>query len=52
MALGEQITTISKDEVISKIGTITDDKNKRMVDKVCFNSLFFGTDYKLEEVMA
>ena len=24
MALGEQITTISKDEVISKIGTITD----------------------------
>ena len=52
MALGEQITTISKDEVISKIGTITDDKNKRMIDKVCFNSLFFGTDYKLEEVMA
>lgn len=52
MALGEQITTISKDEVISKIGTITDDKNKRMVDKVCFNFLFFGTDYKLEEVMA
>ena len=31
---------------------IIDDKNKRMVDKVCFNSLFFGTDYKLEEVMA
>ena len=52
MVMGEQITTISKDEVISKIGTITDDKNKRMVDKVCFNSLFFGTDYKLEEVMA
>ena len=52
MALGEQITTISKDEVISKIGTITDDKNKRMVDRIGFNSLFFGTDYKLEEVMA
>lgn len=52
MALGEQLTTISKDEVITKLGTITDTENKRMIDKVCFNSLFFGTDYKLEEVMA
>ena len=44
--------TISKEEVINKLGTVTDEKEKKLIDKVCFNSLFFGTEYRLEEVTA
>ena len=50
MLLGEQLITISKEEVINKLGTVTDEKEKKLIDKVCFNSLFFGTEYRLEEV--
>ena len=49
MALGEQIFTISKNEVIKKLGNITDKKQRYLIDKACFNGLFYGTDYKLEE---
>lgn len=52
MLLGEQLITISKEEVINKLGTVTDEKEKKLIDKVCFNSLFFGTEYRLEEVTA
>lgn len=52
MLLGEQIITISKDEVIQKIGTVTNQHEKKLIDRVCFNSLFYGTEYRLEEAMA
>ena len=50
MVLGEQIFTISKDEVREKLGTVTNKEEKRRIDKACFNGLFFGTEYRLEEV--
>lgn len=52
MTLGEQIITISKSEVIKKVGSITDQYEKRIIDKACFNGLFFGTGYRLEEGIA
>ena len=49
MVMGEQIITISKNEVIEKLGTVTDKEDRKIVDQTCFNGLFFGTGYKLEE---
>lgn len=49
MALGEQLFTISKQEVKELIGRVTDQKEKKMIDIACFNGLFYGTEYKLEE---
>lgn len=49
MVLGEQIITISKDEVIERLGNVTDHNERKLIDKVCFNGLFFGTEYRLEE---
>ena len=49
MVLGEQIITISKDEVIERLGNVTDRNERKLIDKVCFNGLFFGTEYRLEE---
>ena len=51
MVLGEQIITISKDEVIERLGNVTDPNERKLIDKACFNGLFFGTEYKLEEVL-
>lgn len=52
MTLGEQIVTISKHEVKKKVGTITDRSEKRIIDQACFDGLFYGTDYRLEEANA
>ena len=52
MVLGEQLFTISKDEVSMKLGSVTDQKEKKLIDKACFNGLFYGTEYRLEEVNA
>lgn len=52
MVMGEQIITISKTEVTEKLGTVTRKEDRRMVDQTCFNGLFFGTEYKLEEARA
>ena len=52
MVLGEQIITISKAEVTKKLGTVTRKEDRKMVDQTCFNGLFFGTDYRLEEARA
>ena len=51
MILGEQPQTISKDEVKRKIGTITTGNQKNMINKVCFNTFFFGEDIDWEEVL-
>ena len=52
MVLGEQLFTISKEEVSERLGQVTDKKEKRLIDKACFNGLFFGTEYRLEEARA
>ena len=49
MTMGEQIITISKTEVIKKLGTVTKESDKKIIDQTCFNGLFFGTEYRLEE---
>lgn len=51
MALGEQLITISKDEVKEKLGSVTTKEEKKLIDRTCFNGLFYGTEYRLEEVM-
>ena len=50
MALGEQLITISKDEVKEKLGSVTTKVEKKLIDRTCFNGLFYGTEYRLEEV--
>lgn len=50
MALGEQLITISKDEVKEKLGSVTTKEEKKLIDRTCFNGLFYGTEYRLEEV--
>lgn len=52
MVMGEQIITISKTEVVEKLGTVIKKEDRKMVDQTCFNGLFFGTEYRLEEVRA
>ncbi len=52
MILGEQPQTICKDEVIRKLGNVTDKKQRNCVNKVCFNTFFFGENINWEEVFA
>ena len=49
MVMGEQIITISKTEVTEKLGTVIKKEDRKIVS---FNGLFFGTEYRLEEVRA
>ena len=52
MILGEQPQTICKSEIIQKIGTITNKKQKNMVNKVCYYSFFYGEKIDWNEVLA
>ena len=52
MILGEQPQTICKQEVIRKLGNITDKSQRNNVNKVCFNTFFFGENINWEEVLA
>ena len=52
MILGEQPQTICKDEVIRKLGNVTDKAQRNNVNKVCFNTFFFGENINWEEVLA
>lgn len=53
MVLGEQPQTLDKNqEIIKKLGNITDPKQRDIVNKVCFNTLFYGENIKWEEVLA
>lgn len=52
MVLGEQPVTISKDEIKEKLGTITNQKEKNMINKICYNTFFFGENINWEEVLA
>lgn len=52
MILGEQPQTICKEEVIRKLGRVTNKRQKNMINKVCFNTFFFGEDIDWKEVLA
>ena len=39
-------------EIIKKLGNIADQKQRDIVNKVCFNTLFYGENIKWEEVLA
>ena len=53
MVLGEQPQTLDKNhEIIKKLGNIADQKQRDIVNKVCFNTLFYGESIKWEEVLA
>lgn len=52
MILGEQPQTICKQEVIRKLGNVTDKKQRNSINKVCFNTFFFGENIDWEEVLA
>jgi mRNA interferase MazF len=52
MILGEQPQTIEKEEVIRKLGTVIDQTQRNSVNKVCFNTFFFGENINWEEVLA
>lgn len=53
MILGEQPTTLDKRyDIIRKVGTVIDQKQRNMINKICFNTLFMGEDINWEEVLA
>lgn len=52
MILGEQPQTICKEEVIQKLGNVSDQKQRNSVNKVCFNTFFYGENINWEEVLA
>lgn len=53
MILGEQpITLDKKHDIIRKVGTVLDKKQRNMVNKICFNTLFMGEDIDWKEVLA
>ena len=52
MILGEQPQTICKEEVIRKLGTVIDKQQRNRVNKVCWNTFFFGEDIDWEDVFA
>lgn len=51
MILGEQPQTICKGEVIRKLGSVSDSKQRNSVNKVCFNTFFYGENINWEEVL-
>lgn len=52
MVLGEQPYTLDKEtEIVRKIGSITDQSQRDMVNKVCWNTLFFGEDINWKELV-
>lgn len=52
MILGEQPQTICKEEVIKKLGNVTNHKQRNNVNKVCFNTFFFGEKINWKEVLS
>ena len=52
MVLGEQPQTICKSEIIRKLGHVTDKQQRNNVNKICFNTFFFGEEIDWKEVLA
>ena len=52
MILGEQPCTLDKKtEITRKLGTIKNQENKDLVNKICWNTLFYGENINWEEVL-
>ena len=52
MILGEQPQTIDKEEIIQKLGNVKDKEQRTKVNKVCWNTFFYGEDVDWKEVLA
>lgn len=53
MVLGEQPCTLDKrEEVVRKLGAIEDKNERNIVNKVCYNTMFFGESIDWGEVLA
>ena len=52
MVLGEQPQTIDKKEVIEKLGTVTNKTQRNIINRVCYNSFFYGENINWKEVLA
>lgn len=52
MILGEQPQTICKEEVLRKLGNISNKEQRNRVNKVCFNTFFFDENINWKEVLA
>lgn len=52
MILGEQPQTICKKDVLRKLGNVSDKRQQNNVNKVCFNTFFFGENIDWKEVFA
>ena len=52
MVLGEQPYTLDKKyDVIRKLGSVVDKTQKNIINKVCWNTLFYGENIDWEEVL-
>ena len=53
MVLGEQPYTLDKKcEIKRKIGAVVDKEQRNIVNKICWNTMFFGENINWEEVLA
>lgn len=52
MILGEQPQTICKEEVIRILGNVKNKKQRNVINKVCFNTFFYGENINWKEVFA
>ena len=52
MILGEQPQTIAKCEVIEKLGSVSNQVHKNLVNRVCWNTFFYGEKINWKEVLA
>lgn len=52
MILGEQPQTIDKEDIIKKLGVVNNQKQRNMINKVCYNTFFFGENINWKEVFA
>ncbi len=52
MMLGEQPQTFDKEEIIERLGNVSNPQQRNMVNKVVYNSFFFGENIDWKEVFA
>lgn len=51
MIAGEQPQTICKEDVIRKLGRVTNPSQKNTVNKVCYNSFFYGENIEWGKIL-
>ena len=53
MVLGEQVQTLDKKlEIIRRMGSIVDQKQKDMINKICWMTWFYGEEINWKDVFA